>query len=389
MNVRSLRIALVVVGMLGSFSVRAGSLALTPTPETEPNNTPATATALTQVTSCQSASGSISPINDLDYYSFTAAPGSRLWAMVDTSLSTASRDSVLTLFGPDGTTVIEMDDDDAPGTNCDATNETTLSSAIAGRTLVTGGTYFLRVERLGGEVEITSYKLLVVVSSSASPEVELNNTVATANPITTAGSHIGVRDAAISPLGDVDVYSVVVPVNSTTLFVSVDQDPDRNLSGTDVVVELIAPDGTTVLRTLDFTDSAGFPAPGAESFCFDLASAGTYYVRITGAANKSVTGLYSLMVAVCGVPVTPTPTATVTQTIIPGTTATATATATATVTRSPTPTQTLVAATVTAAASSTPIGGIVPSNIPTLSFPMLLVMALGLLSAAFVLIRRS
>ena len=387
MNVR-LRVSLVLVGLvLGAALLQAGSLVLTPTPETEPNNTPATATPLSGVASGQSASGSISPIGDLDYYSFTAPAGSRVWALVDTSGSTASQDSLLSLFGPDGTTLIEMDDDDAPGTNCDATNDNILSSTISGRPLVTGGTYYLRVECAGGGAVITPYRLLVVVSSAASAEVELNNTIATANPITTAGSLVGVRDAAISPLGDVDVYSVVVPVGSTTLFISADQDPDRNLSGTDVVVELIAPDGTTVLRTLDFTDSGGFPAPGGESFCFDLATAGTYYVRISGAAAKSVTGSYSLMVAVFGVPVTPTPTATVTQTTIPGTTPTATSTPT--VTGSPTPTQTLVAATVTSAASSTPIGGIVPSNIPTLSFPMLLVMALGLLSAAFVLIRRS
>jgi hypothetical protein len=391
MNVRSLRVSLLVVGvLLGALSLKSESLVLTPTPETEPNNTAPTATALTGVTSCQAASGSISPIGDLDYYSFSAPPGSRVWALVDTSASAASRDSVLTLFGPDGTTQIEMDDDDAPGTNCDATNETILSSTIAGRTLVTGGTYFLRVERAGGGALITSYRLLVVVSSSASPEVEANNTTATANPITTAGSLIGVRDAMILPLGDVDVYSVVVPVGSTTLFISADQDPDRNLSGTDVVVELIAPDGTTVLRSLDFTDSAGFPPPGAESFCFDIATAGTYFVRISGAATKSVTGPYSLMVAVCGVPVTPTPTATVTRTAtLTATSIPGVATATPTLgapTATPTATGT---ATATATRTSTPIGGIAPTDIPALSFPMLLLMAVGLVSTAYLLIRRA
>ncbi len=39
-------------------------------------------------------------------------------------------------------------------------------------------------------------------------------------------------------------------------------------------------------------------------------------------------------------------------------------------------------------ATSTPLGGIAPSNIPTLSFPMLLLMGLGLVASAFLLVRR-
>jgi len=34
------------------------------------------------------------------------------------------------------------------------------------------------------------------------------------------------------------------------------------------------------------------------------------------------------------------------------------------------------------------LGGIAPSNIPTLSFPMLLLMGLGLVASAFLLVRR-
>jgi hypothetical protein len=38
--------------------------------------------------------------------------------------------------------------------------------------------------------------------------------------------------------------------------------------------------------------------------------------------------------------------------------------------------------------TATPLGGITPSNIPTLSFPMLLLMGLGLVASAFLLVRR-
>ena len=105
----------------------------------------------------------------MDYFSFTAAPGAKLWAGVDTGASTSSRDSILTLYEPDGTTLIEMDDDDGIANNCDATVESTQASAIAGRTLTTGGTYYLRVEGFKGDI-LTAYKLSVVVTTSSTAE---------------------------------------------------------------------------------------------------------------------------------------------------------------------------------------------------------------------------
>src|SRR5438876_744896 len=84
------------------------------------------------------------------------------------------------------------------------------------------------------------------------PEAEPNNTAATANPLVTALSPIGARTAAISPAGDVDFYSVTVTAPAT-LFVSGDGDPERDGVGTDIVLDLIAPDGTTVLLHVDNT----------------------------------------------------------------------------------------------------------------------------------------
>lgn len=369
-------LALAASGWLAAAVARPGALVLTPIPETEPNNTPATANPLVLAGGCGVASGAISPTGDLDYYSFTAAPGAKLWAGVDTS-----GDSVLTLFGPDGTTVIETDDDDGIGNNCDATVESLQASAIAGRTLAAGGTYFLRVEGFGGDV-LSAYKLFVVVTTTSTAESEPNNTAATANSIVTALSPIGVRTAAIGTAGDVDFYSVTVAAPAT-LFISGDADPERN-GGTDIVVDLIAPDGSTVLLSVDNSSDVGIPSPPAESFCFTINTPGTYYVRVSGFAGGkfTVTGTYSLMVAACGLPAgaTPTPTLTAT-TIVGGPTATPTPTATATVTGVPaTPTRT-----------ATPPGGGgtgPPSDIPTLSFPMLLLMGLALIASAFVLVRR-
>jgi Bacterial pre-peptidase C-terminal domain len=369
---RSLRVVLLVgfalfVGLPG----RAGQVVLIP--EVEPNNSAATANVLPMADNCARATGSITA-NDVDYYSFSAPAGARVWALVDTSPSPAgSRDSLLTLIAPDQTTVLASDDDDGTGTDCDGTADNFLSSAIAGEVLSAGGTYYLRVEAAFAGDLIPSYKLSVVVTTSAQAEVEPNNTAATANPIVTAGSPIGVRDASIGVVGDVDYYSVVATAGST-LLISADGAP------TDVALDLFQPDGTTLILHVD-TAGAGAPPPPAESFCYNVTLSGTYYVRVSASVLKQVTGAYSLMVAACGLPVTPSPTPTTTNTpVIGGPSATPTPTRTATAT----PTATAVAPTMT----FTPIGGIAPSNIPTLSFPMLAVLGLGLLGAAFLVLRR-
>ena len=384
MSSRILRVVLLVAfASLATLEARAGQV-IAPPPETEPNNTPATANGLPMADNCARVSGGITP-NDVDYYSFSAPAGARVWALVDTSPSGfGNRDSLLTLFAPDGTTQIASDDDDGTGTDCDGTADNTLSSAIAGEVLSAGGTYFLSVEANFAGDPITSYKLSVVVTTSAQAEVESNDTAATANTIVTAGSPIGVRDASIGTIGDVDYYSIVA-TPLTTLLISADGAP------TDVAVALIAPDGSTVILSVD-TAGAGSPPPPAESFCYNVSSPGTYYVRVSASVLKQVTGPYSLMVAACGLPATPTPTPTPTATsVVGGPTATPTPTPTATVTgptATPTPTPTATVAGPTATRTFTPIGGVTPADIPTLSFPMFALMGLGLLTAAFLVLRR-
>jgi hypothetical protein len=376
MSLRLVGVRLLIgLAAVAALDARAGQLIATgaivppPPPESEPNNTPATANGLPMADNCARVSGGITP-NDVDYYSFSAPAGSRVWALVDTSPSGfGNRDSLLTLFDTNGTTQLQQDDNDGSGTDCDGTADNILSSAIAGQVLSAGGTYFLRVEAAFAGDPITSYKLSVVVTTSAQGEVEPNNTAATANPIVTAGSPIGVRDASIGAIGDVDYYSVAAPAGSTLLI-------SANGAPTDVAVALIQPDGTTVILTAD-NSLAGDPAPPAESFCYNVGVSGTYYVRVSASVLKQVTGPYSLMVAVCGLPAAPTPTPTPTATsVVGGPTAT------------PTPTPTATVAGPTATRTFTPIGGAAPSDIPTLSFPMLVLMGLGLLTAAFLALRR-
>jgi len=362
-----------ICGLILPLFLEPAKLDLSPTPESEPNDTPATANPLSLTASCQVVSGSISPLGDLDYFSFTAPAGARVWALVDTGPSTTGRDSVLTLYGSDGTTVLETDDDDGIGNACGPTILSRQASAIAGKTLTAGGTYFLRVEAFGGATTISAYKLFVVVTTASAAEVEPNDTAATANPIVTSGSPIGVRDAQINPAGDVDYYSVFASAGSS-LFFSADGDPERDGVGTDVVLDLIAPDGTTVLLHVDNTDNVGLPPPPAESFCFSIATAGTYFIRVSGFTSSMITttGTYSLMVGDCSPAAatpTPTPTATVTSTLtptnIPTNTATNTPTNAPSPTATPTPTNTAPGPTLTPTTTPTPTRTSTSSPSPT------------------------
>ncbi|HZS03458.1 MAG TPA: IPT/TIG domain-containing protein [Blastocatellia bacterium] len=270
--------------------------------EVEPNNTPAQAMQLDPGTAPAIVLGATFPGGDQDYFKFTAPAGAKVWAYVDTggtrNTNSTSRDSFLTLFSSDGTTVIEEDDDDGTGNGCDGTPETVLASVIAGTTLTTAGTYYLRVEQAAGTGVIDPYTLYVVLTTAApAAESEPNDTSANANPIVTANSTVGFRSGAIGTAGDVDFYSVEAK-SGDIIFIGNDDDPERDGSGTDTAITLISPTGTTLLE-IDNSDDEGFPAPPAEGACYAIPTAGTYFVRVSHFLPTG-TGTYHLMVAITG-----------------------------------------------------------------------------------------
>jgi hypothetical protein len=273
---------------------------LEPIKESEPNDTPATATPLTTTTTCFALLGEISQKGDLDYFSFTAPAGARLWAFLDTSTSNASRDSILTLFGSDGTTQIDRDDNSGVGSNCDMTIETRESSAITGRTLTAGGTYYLRVQAADPAWLITRYKLVVVVATvAATAEVEPNDTSATATPIIVAGTPIGVRQGSVRA-GEVDYYSAVTTTVGTLLEISLSGDP-RRIGGTRLGLDLLQTNGA-ILVSVDNAGNPGEPLHRSVSFCFAVNLSQPYIIRVRGLdSSKGAPASYTLMVAECGV----------------------------------------------------------------------------------------
>jgi Bacterial pre-peptidase C-terminal domain len=282
--------------LLVASAVRAH---LEPVREVEPNDTAATATPLTTATTCFVALGAISRAADADHFSFEAPAGARLWAVLDTGRSTASRDSVLTLIGPNGTTQIEKDDNGALGSGCDISVESQSASGIAGTALRTRGTYFLRVQASDAASRITSYILFVVITSNSSAEAEPNDVAAKATAIVTSDSPIGVRRGSIRG-GDLDFYAAHAMTVGLVLQVSVVAD-SAPPAATRLGVDLMRSDGF-VLTSAE-SEGAGPKLRKAVSFCFILNDGGNYFVRVRGlpSARSSPGAGYTLLVAACGV----------------------------------------------------------------------------------------
>jgi hypothetical protein len=272
------------------------------TPETEPNNTSGTANTLDLTsTSCATISGAINPGGDIDFFTFTATAGSRVWIETDTggaqNAGANSRDTVIDLLAADGTTVIENDDDDGTGNGGDGTVETGLASMIGGRTLTLGGTYFIRVRAFSATGIINPYRMFVVLTNNAPvAETEPNNTPGTANPIVTGSTATGLFSGSIGVGGDVDYYSVVATAGNIVYF-NVDADPERDGTGTDLVVEFRDP-ADTLLLSVDSSITGSAANPAAEGANFTIATSGTYLIKVRH-FSLTGTGTYHIMVSAC------------------------------------------------------------------------------------------
>ena len=181
--------------------------------ETEPNDTVATANALPGNQAV--VLGNISPANDVDYFSFTAQVGDRVYAAMQTQWSNASGDSRLQIIGSDGLTVLEFDDDDGVFSG--------FASSIAGTIIPAAGTYYVRAYGYSATTVITPYHLHVrVQSGTPTPEVEPNNDLATANPLAASGWISG----NISAIADPDFFSFSLNAGDS-VFLGLDMDPER------------------------------------------------------------------------------------------------------------------------------------------------------------------
>jgi len=240
--------------------------------EAEPNGTTATATPITA--NPAKIRGYIYTNGDEDFYSFTATAGDRVYVAVQTSISSSSNtDSYLELYATDGTTIIEADDNDGVlGGN---------SSSIAGATVPSTGTYYIRV-RNASNLHLRPYDLyLQVQSGSPASETESNDIAASANALPASGWISGSRGTTT----DLDFFSISLNAGES-VFISLDCDPERDASTWNgrVGFGLFGNNTNQVLIVND----ANTTSPNSEAFFMTAKDAGTYYVYVDAAT--AITG---------------------------------------------------------------------------------------------------
>ncbi len=250
--------------------------------EVEPNGTFGTATPIAGASA--RIRGNVYPNADVDFYSFSGTAGDRVFAAVMTSSSSnLSTDSILDLIAPDGTTVIETDLDDG--------TFGALSSTIAGRTLTATGTHFLRVRHNSALTQLRPYDLYFRrQTGSPVAEVEANDTTGTAQPLPASGWISG----STSSTADQDFYSVALNAGDT-VFLSLDLDPERD------TVEWNGRVGFALFGTgsnqILVTGDGGTATPDSEAMFFTVQTAGTYFVHVS-VQTGALFGTYQLSTAV-------------------------------------------------------------------------------------------
>lgn len=245
--------------------------------EIEANDTPGSATPLTLTATTRGIYGEVSPAGDVDYFSFTATAGQRLWLSIDTGVpalpGSTTRDSVVEVYGPDGA-LLERDDDDGTGNGRGATVLSSEASLIAGLPLAGSGTYLVRVSARAAAATLRPYALIAALApATAAPEIEPNDTPANAQML--FGNAIA---GTLSGPGDVDYYRASL-LDAGQSFIVADGDPERDGTGPDLALEL---QDLYWPRTL-VVDSAGagtISNPPGEGAVFGSVNT---LVRVTGA----------------------------------------------------------------------------------------------------------
>jgi uncharacterized repeat protein (TIGR01451 family) len=263
--------------------------------EIEPNGTFGTATPIAGANAV--IKGNVFPASDTDFYSFTASAGDRVFVATMTSFSSGiSANSQLTLLDTDGTTVIEFDEDS--GSFPEA------SSVIGGAILPTSGTYFIRLTDFVADTEMPYELHFRLQSGTPAPEVEANDTPATANPLSASGWVSGARNPAVAT--EQDWYSLNLNAGDT-VYMNLDLDPEDDLVAWNgrLGVALFGDTGNQILvvddaGTSDTTTTPPTPNRPAEALFFTAKTAGTYFAVVdsANAATGGPAATYTLSVSV-------------------------------------------------------------------------------------------
>ena len=267
--------------------------------ETEPNGSTATADPLTgtdgKIAASLMPTTAVVATNDVDIYSFTTTvANSKLYAATVTFTSGAGNtgvggagDTILEVLAPDGTTVIELDDEDgsAGGGN---------SSSLGGTTLPAIGTYYLRVTNFSTTSPIATYELYFAVRDPATltAETEPNNN---GTPqVLPASQYVS---GTIDPVADSDTFTFTAAAGDT-VYLALDLDPERNTTTYNgrIGMGLFG----TPANFLVSSDSGAFDTIDSEAAFFTVRNAGTYtiYTDSQVAGGGGPTATYNFTISI-------------------------------------------------------------------------------------------
>lgn len=283
--------------------------------EIESNNTTGTANLLLGAGLLEDvALGAIGTIADRDYWYFDVPAGQAFSVRLELTsggegLCPAPVNTTLTLFASNGTTVLVNDNTHGVG-SCSLIDPATDAAARA----LAAGRYYVRVEETGDNATIGAYEL----RTSLSPAVCGNNILEVgAGEQCDDGSTAGgdgcsatcrletegnfaapgaALSAAISPAGDVDVFSVVI---SAGAFLRAEVSSGAGACPGNTVLELYGPDGVTLLGSDDDDgiDQCSLIDPLTDGIAANMA-AGTYFLRVRAFDAATVIAAYVLDVRI-------------------------------------------------------------------------------------------
>lgn len=256
--------------------------------EVEGNGTTATAMALPLPSNAGvKVRAKIYPAGDLDFYSFTATAGDRIYAATMTSGSPSQQNSQLTLLASDGTTVVEFDEDNGSFAG--------TSSSIAGAVIPSTGTYYVKVNEVSPTGTERGYDLYLQTRTGApTPETESNDTPGTANTGITWAS--GNRNPAVA--SEQDWYAMTLAAGDT-VFLNLDVDPERDgITWNGRLGLALFGDAGNQILVVD--DSGASDTRPSEALFLTVKEAGTYFAFVDSAtaATGGPTATYHLNMTV-------------------------------------------------------------------------------------------
>jgi hypothetical protein len=267
--------------------------------ETEPNDTPGMANAVTLPV--MGTEGSITPAGDVDFFALgMVAAGSRVFAMVD-GVAANAEDFDLRLTTTTDTLQYDDNSNDAQfgsaSPNIDGTPTPNSSVPL-----------FLRVNNFSAAAS-EPYRLYAVVqppgsnpgcnNCSATTETEPNDKTQQAN--SAANNYFYGTLPGPAPSTDVDMYRFLAQAG-TLVYLGLDGDPLRNNTPINAQLELLDSNSTTLVLVNDSnfasstTSGAGSltattPFSPGEALVYRVTTSGTYYAKVSiGTSSSGATG---------------------------------------------------------------------------------------------------